>query len=239
MCDVSWPWRHGRVVRATAYPDYYYYNLVRVEDDPGMTAPQLMTFADEALAGLAHRRIDFDLAEAAEPLRPDFTAAGWRSTRLVMMHHGGEVPSADGLEPAIEEVPYDAVKDLRVAWHEEDFPGTEPGRYHAAARELSLKQGARVFAVVDDDRPVAFTQLARGPRGAEIEFVYVAAERRGVGLGTALTRATILAAGDVGDLWICADDEGRPKELYARLGFRPVGRILELTRWPAVARASS
>ena len=36
-----------------------------------------------------------------------------------------------------------------------------------------------------------------------------------------MTRAAIEAAGDEHDLWIAADDEDRPKQLYARLGFRP------------------
>ena len=52
------------------------------------------------------------------------------------------------------------------------------------------------------------------------------------GLGTSLTKAAIDAAGDIGDLWICADDEDRPKELYSRLGFRPALTTMEFTRMP-------
>ncbi len=241
VCDVQWPWSHGTVFRATPYPTIYAYNLVRVQDDPGMTVDQLSAFADEALTGLPHRRIEFDFAEAAEPLRAEFTAHGWRSTRLVWMHHGGEVPPVIGPEPAIEEVPYDAVNHLRRAWHEEDHDGTESDSFHAAVREIGLRRRVRVFTVLDDGHPVAFTQLDRGPRGAEVALVYVARDRRGLGLGTALTRATILAAGggQGQDLWICADDEDRPKELYARLGFRAVGRSMELTlASPAASSAS-
>ncbi len=239
VCDISWPWPHGTVLRASGHPSYYAYNLVRVEDDPGMTVAQLVAFADEALAGLAHRRIDFDYAEAADPLRPEFSARGWRSTRVVWMRHSGEPPLADGPELAIEEVPFDAVRHLRLAWHNEDYSGTDFDGYYAGARAVSLARGVRTFAVVEDGRPVAFTELDRRPRGAEIALVYVAAERRGSGLGTALTRATILAAGDVEDLWIGADDEDRPKQLYARLGFRPVGCSLEFTRWPAAASTAA
>ena len=54
------PWAHGTVVRATRHPSYFDYNLVRVEEDPGMSLEALVAFADEALAGLAHRRFDFD-----------------------------------------------------------------------------------------------------------------------------------------------------------------------------------
>jgi hypothetical protein len=47
-----------------------------------------------------------------------------------------------------------------------------------------------------------------------------------------MTRAAIEAAAGARDLWIAADDEDRPKELYARLGFRPVWTVLEVTLWP-------
>jgi hypothetical protein len=33
-------------------------------------------------------------------------------------------------------------------------------------------------------------------------------------------------------LWICADDEDRPKQLYTRLGFRPVLTTTEYARLP-------
>ena len=35
-------------------------NVVRVEDDPVLSVEALLGFADEALAGLDHRRVDFD-----------------------------------------------------------------------------------------------------------------------------------------------------------------------------------
>jgi GNAT superfamily N-acetyltransferase len=62
--------------------------------------------------------------------------------------------------------------------------------------------------------------------------VYVRADRRGHGLGTAVTSAAIRSAPPVRDLWITADDEDRPKHLYARLGFRPVTRQLQFLRLP-------
>jgi ribosomal protein S18 acetylase RimI-like enzyme len=67
---------------------------------------------------------------------------------------------------------------------------------------------------------------------AEITQVYVHPEHRGRGLGTAITTAAIEAAGDIEDLWIGADDEDRPKELYERLGFRPVWITLESVLLP-------
>ena len=230
VCDVFEPWEHGTVVRATHYPRYFDFNVVRVEKDPSMSVEELMAFADEALAGLTHRRVDFDLLDAAEPLRAGFEAKGWKALRLLWMRHEALPPPGPAL--AVEEVPYDAVHELRVAWHQEDFPDQDAAGYHAQAREVALRRGAQVLAVRKGGALVAFAQLERDGSAAEITQVYVHPQHRGGGHGTAMTRAAIEAAREVRDLWIAADDEDRPKELYARLGFRPAWRTMEFLRLP-------
>ena len=236
VCDVIEPWEHGTVARASRYPTYFDFNLVRVEDDPGMSVDELAAFADVALAGLIHRRFDFDLLEAAEPLRAGFHALGWRSLRLLWMRreHGPQPAAAD---LPVDEVPYDAVHDLRVTWYEEDHPDQIAGSYYEHAREVALRRGVQVLAVRRSGRPVAFAHLERDGDAAEITQVYVHPGHRGAGIGTATTRAAIDAAGDVRDLWIAADDEARAKELYARLGFRPAWTSMEITRWPGARPA--
>jgi ribosomal protein S18 acetylase RimI-like enzyme len=230
VCDVIEPWAHGAILRATAHPSYWDFNVVRVEDDPQMSAEALADFADEALAGLAHRRIDFDVVAAADPLRPAFEAIGWKASRLVWMRHSGPVPAVAHV--AVEEVPYDAVRGLRDAWHLEDFPGQDPDANYASAREVALRRNAQVLAVIEDGAPAAFAELERHDDGAEITQVYVRPEYRGDGRGTAMTAAAIAAAGDARDLWIIADDEDRPKQLYARLGFRPAWTAMQFLRLP-------
>jgi ribosomal protein S18 acetylase RimI-like enzyme len=237
ICDTLAPWPHGTVVRAVRYPSYWDFNLVRVEDDPPMGVDDLAGFADEALAGLAHRRVDVEVIAAAERLRPGFAAKGWRSLRLVWMRH--EAPPPPGAHTPVEEVPYDAVQDLRVAWHEEDFAGQDAASYHTQAREVALRRNVQVLAVHERGAPVAFAHIERDGPAAEITQVYVHPEHRGAGRGTAMTRAAIAAAGDVEDLWIVADDEDRPKELYRRLGFRPVWTAMEFTRMPGGPAATS
>jgi GNAT superfamily N-acetyltransferase len=221
------PWEHGTVVRATRYPSYYDFNLVRLERDPGLSAGELVAFADEALAGLEHRRIDFEVGDAP---RPELVARGWRCERVVWMHHEVPAPPLGAVE--VEEVPYDEVQDLRVAWYREDFPDQDPAAYHAAAREVAERRAVKVLVAREGGVPIGFAQLERAGGGAEITQVYVHPDHRGAGRGTAMTRAAIEAARDVEDLWIVADDEGRPKELYARLGFRPAWTMVECTLWP-------
>ncbi len=228
VCDRIQPWEHGTVYRASRYPRYFDFNLVRVQDAPGMSPAELIEFADQALAGLGHRRIDFDSALVAQPLRSGFEIHGFKATRLVWMHFEGRRP--DRAEVSATEVPYDAVNALRVAWHEEDFPGRDDSEFHAHAREVRLALGTRSLAVHEDARPVAFASLDLGENEVEIGALYVLPGYRGARRGTALTQAAIAAAGEVEHVWICADDEDRPKQLYARLGFRAVLTTIEFLR---------
>jgi GNAT superfamily N-acetyltransferase len=230
VCDRIERWEHGTVYRASRYPTYFDLNAVRVRDDPGMSVEALIAFADGALAGLEHRRIDFDNAQVAEPLRSEFHAHGFKSTRLVWMHFEG--PRPDEPEIPVTEVSYDTVEALRLTWHEEELPGRDDSEYHANAREVRLALGTRTLAAFEDSRPVAFAALDLGDNETEVGGLYVLDEYRGLGRGTALTQAAIAAAGEVEHLWICADDEDRPKELYARLGFRPVLTKTEFLRLP-------
>lgn len=231
VCDVIQPWEHGTVVRATEHPTYWDYNLVRVEDDADIGAGELVAFADEALAGLAHRRVGFEVVPAGERVRAGMEALGWKVTRLVWMLHDGSTPTATGLD--VEQVAYDVVRHLRVAWHHEDFPGVDFTDHFDHEREVAMQRNAQVFAAFEQDRPVGFAQLEREGGGAEITSVFVHPDQRGRGLGTGITKAAIAAAGEVSDLWIVADDDDRPKELYARLGFRPAWKLLDLLRVPS------
>ena len=229
VCDLIEPWAHGTVIRAARYPTYYMFNAVRVEEEPGMSAEELTAFAGEALAGLGHLRLDFEQIEAAESRRAALEALGWKVTRLLWMHHEEPLPPA-AEEIEVEEVPYEAVDELRLAWHLEEDDGSEYEQFKVAAREVSMTRDVRVLAVREDERPIAYAQLEWAGSGAEITQVYVHPERRGGGRGTAMTRAAILAASDAEDLWIVADDEDRPKQLYGRLGFRPAWTSMECLR---------
>jgi GNAT superfamily N-acetyltransferase len=238
VCDVIVPWAHGTIMKATPYPSYWELNLIRVERDATISAEDLITLADDEIAPLTHRTIEIEPPALGEAIRPAFKQLGWRTMRTLWMHHAGAARlPAPKPEPAVEEVPFDAVDRLRTAWHEEDFPGTDATMYHAQAREVALRRGARVLAVVEDGVPIAFAQIERGGAGAEVSEVYVAPAWRGRGLGTAVTVAAIRACSDADEVWISADDEDRPKQLYARLGFRPACTMMMFLREPATASA--
>ncbi len=223
------PWEHGTVLRATPYPHHFAYNLVHVERDPSMDVAELAAFADRALAGLEHRRIDVEPEAVGARLRPGFREAGWMTERLVWMRHERPLPPAEA-GPAVEQVPFELTDELRAAWGHEDFPGVDLTDYLAGSREIAQLIATQAFVVREGAAPVGYSVIEHIGTGAEVTQVFVHPEHRGRGIGTALTRAAIEAAGDVSDLWIMADDEGRPKQLYARLGFEPACTLTQFLR---------
>ena len=108
-----------------------------------MSVEELAAFADQALAGLEHRCIDFDLVGAAEPLRAGFEAKGWKAERLVWMRH--EAPLPPGPEIVVEEVPYDAVDNLASPGASRTS-GSGSCDYPAPRSSLT-RRGAQVLAV--------------------------------------------------------------------------------------------
>lgn len=237
LCETIEPWEHGLVYRASRYPAVADLNSVRVQGDCGMAAEALMSFADRALADSEHRCVTWECASAAEPLRAAFARHGYVTLRHLWMHFEGVAPTA--APAAVREVAYDAVNELRVAWHAEDFPGQNTGDYLNQVQAARTLLGARVLAVHDGPRPVGFAGLDLGQNEAEIGALYVLPEYRGRGIGTALARAAIAGTRDCEHLWICADDEGRPQRLYARLGFAPVRRTAFFLRLPGERPISS
>ncbi len=233
ICDTREPWEHGTVLRASRHPSYYSFNMVRVEEEPEMDAAELAAFADRALAGLKHRRIDFEQIEPAQARRAAFEGLGYKANALVWMHHTDPAAVSAGGDIEVEEAPYEAADGLRLAWHMEDFEGyAYDESFRAGAQEVAEARDVRVLVVREEGEPLAFAQIERSGDQAEITQVYVHPDHRGGGRGTAMTRAAIRAAAGVRDLWIVADDEDRPKRLYERLGFAPVCRSMELTWLP-------
>jgi len=213
------PFSHGVVLRSPRHPEFWEYNCIRL--DRPMDAGQMIAAADRELTGCAHRFAEW-MIPIPDSVVGELRERGWMANPLVfLLHDGSALPPA---RSELVEVDYDVVRELRDLWHREDFgEHTETGTFHAQAREVAELAEVRVLAAMEEGRPIGFAQVETHDGGSEVSQVFVHPERRGAGLGRALTaRAIGLGADAAPDVWICADRDGRPRRLYERLGFRVV-----------------
>jgi predicted GNAT family acetyltransferase len=225
------PWEHGTSVRCTAHPGFWDYNSLRLEGpDPGAGADELAAAAERFQEGLRHRRIEVEDEAAGARLRPAFDQLGWKTSRLVWLALR-EPPAG----PDFEEVPFEVTRPLRLEWaRSEAFEISEREflRQADAEEDVARRHGVRALVQREGDRPTAYVTFFSDGETAEIEQAYVQPSLRGRGTGGGLVAAAARAGG-ASETFIVADDEGDPKRLYQRLGFRPVWIQHEFTRRPS------
>jgi len=96
---------------------------------------------------------------------------------------------------------------------------------HVIGRSMDV----RFFAVKVDGEVVSYTDLYQDGPEAQVEDVGTLHEYRGRGYATAVVLAAIHAARERGAefVFLVADYEDWPKELYRRLGFDELGYYLK------------
>jgi GNAT superfamily N-acetyltransferase len=178
-----------------------------------------------------HRRIEVEDEAAGARLRPAFERLGWKTSRLVWLALS-EPPAG----PDFEEVPFEVTRELRLEWaRSEAFEISEREfqRQADAEEDVARRRGLRAMVErAGDGRPVAYVTFYADRETAEVEQAYVEPALRGRGTGGGLVAAAARAGG-ASETFIVADDEGDPKRLYERLGFRPVWIQHEFTRRPS------
>jgi GNAT superfamily N-acetyltransferase len=214
------PLRFGAALFDAALPRVWDLNFVRVDSrDAELGAVLAETERVQAEAGLAHRKVKLPF----EPQVPE----GWKVTRLVVMVHRGPRPEAPG---QVEEVGAEA---LRETWEQETREGPwgysdeEVVRQLVAARLVRDAAGPRYFAARADGRLVSECSLFSDGRTAEVDAVTTMEAYRGRGLAKAVVARAVDAAYAAGHglVFLLADDDDWPKELYRKLGFEEIGRV--------------
>jgi ribosomal protein S18 acetylase RimI-like enzyme len=152
------------------------------------------------------------------------------------MAYRGEPPS-DAPAPTIETTA-DALAPIWAAGiRSEPF-----GRDEEVVRQLVAAQRGRANAVAvryfasqsDGGEIAAYCELFSDGRTAQIESVMTLPALRGRGHGRAVVRRALVEALAAGHdlVFLLADDEDWPKELYTKLGFEPLGRVWDFVREP-------
>lgn len=218
------PFRYGTAVITESLPDVWDLNLLRVER-PGASATELVEEAEriQGGAGLRHRRvIMLDRGEAEA-----FAALGWESGRFLFMAYRGKGERTIDTT-AVREVDRALVRPLRA-----EMARTAPWatnvdtvqRVMVAQERVAEGANARHFAVLEGDTVVSTAELYRVGTTAQVEDVVTLEAHRGRGYASAVVLAAVERALSEGCdfVFLVADDEDWPKELYARLGFEPIG----------------
>ena len=199
-----------------------------------VTAPvrftQALELAERHLADLPYRQLAVEHEASGERLEPEFRRDGWTADREVVM--ALERPADRDVDTSVVgELTAEEALPLMRRWSAEDprleLSEEDLRQIAEFSRRSWEARSARCLGVRDErGAPVALTALYSDGATAQVEDVYVVPEQRGHGFGRALvTRALAIARGDGHEFtFIVADDAGWPKNLYARLGFVPVGR---------------
>jgi GNAT superfamily N-acetyltransferase len=224
--DELRPIAGGYLIHSSSLPAVWSINQVRVTVALGFES--VVELADEQMQDRRYLQIVLENQDTGPALEEKFRAASWKTERELLM-----VLSA----PADHEADTSIVSDVDEAeaaevmrrWYGEDE--LDP-RALAQLVEFSLREsracGDRLLGVRSSDgRLVAISKLRGDGRTAQVEDVYTVPEARGRGFGRAVVTRAVELARDAGHdlIFINADDNDWPKQLYARIGFRPLGRL--------------
>jgi ribosomal protein S18 acetylase RimI-like enzyme len=202
-----------------------------------VSAAELAGIADRILgeAGLRHRTVFVRNDELGGRLDGEFEALGWTERNHVVIMAMTRDPDRPVDTSIVHELDYDTVRPaLMEMMRREPYADSEEtvamlvDRRTITARATHLRH----FSVRDGGEIASVTDLHSDGRTAQIENVGTLEEYRGRGHARAVvSKAAEVARSEGHDLiWLVADDDDWPKELYKKLGFDPLDRYWEFTR---------
>jgi ribosomal protein S18 acetylase RimI-like enzyme len=247
MAEEVVPFRYGRAFFNRSFGRVWDLNLLAVETEELPPADDLVEEAERLHGerGQAHRRVNLPGEEPA--LFDELRGRGWLGERHLVMAHRHQ-PDRDG-EVEVHEL---ALDDPALRAARDDYIRTQPWGADAETREqlLDVKElvaaatRLRFFAAFAGDEVASFCELYSDGRTAQIEDMITLERFRRQGLASAVVLRALQVARDEGHdlVFLVADAEDWPKDLYTKLGFETVGPKLALLftpeRWAQTRRAA-
>ena len=217
----------GWVSRSRSLPLVWVANQVRVSRPIGYG--EALALAEEHQRGLPYRQLTVDHEASGRRLEPAFRADGWEVGREVIMALT-RTPDRQVDTGAVIDAPEEDALALVRRWLAEDPDLNQTDESLDQLREFNRltwrARDARRLGMLDGDGSLsAVTTLYSDGDVAQVEDVYTVPEARGRGFARALvTRAVSLAREGRHELvFIVADDDDWPKQLYEKIGFDAVG----------------
>ena len=224
--DEVRPIAAGCVVSSPSLPAVWSANHVRVALPLGFES--IVELADQQMEGCRYVQIVLEHQEAGLALEAAFRAASWETERELLMSLSAAADRDADTSIVIDAGEAEVAEVMRRWYSEDERDPAALAQLVEFSRRESRACGDRLLGIrSSDDQLVAISKLRGDGHIAQVEDVYTAPEARGRGFGRAVvTRAVELARAAGHDLiFINADDNDWPKQLYARLGFRPLGRL--------------
>jgi ribosomal protein S18 acetylase RimI-like enzyme len=228
------PFAYGTAIFDERLPRRWDSNFLLVESlAEDVAAVELAAEAEriQGAAGLQHRKLELRDEAAGARLEPEFRRLGWTVNRHVLMalHRDPERPPDSTI---VHQVGSDALREPRAEqlrsypWAEDD---EVLAQLHEAKELIAKRVETRFYAVLEDGRPVSWTDLYLAGDTAQIEDVATleAFRRRGYARAVILHAAAEARGAGAELVFLVADDEDWPKELYRKLGFDDLGRVYE------------
>lgn len=234
------PFRFGRALFNDTLPLVWDLNVLRVDEPAGATTEALAAEADRlhGEAGHSHRRVAVNDERAGDDLAEPFRSLGWRVDRFLVMGWRGTGERAAGAATPVEEIDAAALRPLREA-----IVRTEPWATNEVVTRMVVDSAqlfgrvgnARHFAVRVNGQVASAADLYSDGRTAQVEDVATSPEHRGRGYATAVVLRAVAEALAAGHdfVFLVADAEDWPRELYIRLGFAPLGHTWTFLKTPA------
>jgi len=215
-----------------ARPRVWVHNQLHVTGPAG-DIDDLVRILDEHYGDREHRRVVVEDEVEGERLAEGFRARGWlvdKNVYMALREPRDREPDAS-LAIEVDAAQHRAV-ETRTVGEESYATDTEvrDSLIDARAAHQALADDARFIVGVVDGQMVGNTTLYRVGDIAQIEDVATQKAFRGRGVARAMVSLAIDLADGADLTFIVADDHDWPKELYAKLGFRPIGHIYAFTR---------
>ena len=229
--DITEEWEHGVLLRSPSLDKVWAINTaIAVGPPPDLSFDAVDRLLDEHFPGRFSSAV-FEDGEAAGRTEAAARERGWRiEHELYMALHRDADRASD--TSAVREGAEDEIRPLMQRWNDEELSDQGPETLEQLTTFVDREWAARpARALVAGDAEATCRVWAEGDV-AQVEAVYTAPEARGRGYARALlTRAVELAReSDPRLIFIIADDDDTPKELYKRLGFDPLVRITRVVR---------
>jgi len=220
-------------VRNRAAPDIYDANhLTNIRVGSLDEVESLFALAEKEFAGFKHRRFDIDHrthpAVVARLRIEDYE----RGEGLVMLLEGelNGPPSEHDIRPVVSDEDWADFAKLKIEdWLEYRKKQGRPAEPEVARAMVRVDRGkcppVQYYLARVDGKPAAYFNSWSGIGGiGQVEDLFTLPEYRNRGLAAALIHRCVADCREKGarQVIIVADPSDTPKQIYARMGFRPV-----------------